>query len=45
MTTPPRAPLDEAQRRRRATRTTALIAGGIAVAIYAAFILSGVLRT
>jgi hypothetical protein len=40
---PPSA--EEQRRRRRATRITALIAGGIAVAIYVAFILSGVLRT
>lgn len=39
-----RAPVDEQQRRRRAARTTALVVGAIAVAIYAAFILSGVLR-
>jgi hypothetical protein len=48
----PRAPIDAAplsaeqqQRRRRATRITALVVGAIAVAIYVAFILSGVLRT
>jgi hypothetical protein len=48
----PRAPIDAAplsaearQRRRRGTRITALVAGAIAVAIYVAFILSGVLRT
>ncbi|MDQ1121195.1 MULTISPECIES: hypothetical protein [Pseudoxanthomonas] len=43
----PRAPLQtmaEAARRRRGTRITALVVGGIAIAIYAAFILSGVLR-
>jgi len=38
-------PVDEQQRRRRAARTTALVVGAIAVAIYVAFILSGVLRT
>ncbi|WDS34807.1 hypothetical protein [Pseudoxanthomonas sp.] len=40
-----RTPMDELQRRRRATRNTALVVGGIAIAIYIAFILSGVLRT
>ena len=43
----PRAPLQpmaDAARRRRATRVTALVVGDIAIAIYAAFILSGVLR-
>ena len=34
----------EQARRRRGTRITALVVGGIAIAIYAAFILSGVLR-
>lgn len=40
-----RARMDEQQLRRRATRNTALLAGGIAIAIYLAFILSGMLRT
>lgn len=36
----------EVQRRRqRGVRTTALVVGGIAVAIYLAFILSGVLQS
>lgn len=39
----PHAGPDAAQRR-RGTRITALVVGGIAIAIYAAFILSGVLR-
>ena len=41
MTTPPRPVDDLAVRRKRAART-ALIAGGIAVLIYVAFIASGV---
>ncbi len=37
-------PNDETTRRRKAAVRTALVVGGIAVAIYVAFILSGVLR-
>jgi CHASE3 domain sensor protein len=40
----PQAPMTEAQiaARRRAARRTALVVGGIAIAIYVAFVASGV---
>lgn len=44
MTTPQRPVDDLAARRKRAVRT-ALVLGGIAVVVYIAFILSGVLAT
>ncbi|MEJ1097193.1 MULTISPECIES: hypothetical protein [unclassified Pseudoxanthomonas] len=44
MTAPDRSTEDVAQRRKAVVRT-ALVVGGLAVAIYVAFILSGVLST
>lgn len=41
----PKPKLDDLALRRRRSRRTALVIGAIAVAIYAAFILSGVLAS